>query len=192
MRRRVAQKRAADVRLIRGLRHDRHVAASEIRESDVRDAFLRPDERHDLGDGIESLPETRRHPIADRLTKWDVAETETVPSHRRGMRGFHQRFHRRGRRREVGIAGTQVDDVDAALEKLALACGHVRERIHREGLEAIGELGQFILRAVLKWRVMVKYAPSSYPAHSAVTDGPHTVWHNDFAVPTLCPTCATS
>jgi hypothetical protein len=65
--------------------------------------------------------------------------------------GFHECLDGRRRRSEIRIARAEVDDVDAALEQLTLPRGNVRERVHREGLEAISQLGQFILRAVLKW-----------------------------------------
>ena len=45
-----------------------------------------------------------------------------------------------GRRREVGVTGAEVDDIDAAGQEFALDLRHVRQRILREAREAGSEL----------------------------------------------------
>ena len=77
-----------------------------------------------------------------------MTQPKPVSAHRRGMRGLYQGFDCSRRRREIRIACAEIDDVHAALQQLSLASGHVRERVYGKGLEAIGELGQFILRRV--------------------------------------------
>jgi hypothetical protein len=107
------------------------------------------------------------------------------------MRRLDQCFNCSWRRSEIRIAGAKIDDVYTSLQQLSLACGDVRERVHGKGLEAIGELGQFILRPGVRANER-KYAPSPEGAHSAVSRKPHTVWRRLFAVPALCPLRARS
>jgi hypothetical protein len=107
------------------------------------------------------------------------------------MRRFDEGFNCRRWRREIRVAGAKIDDVNASLQQISLACGNVRERVHRKRLESIGELGQCILRPGVK-SYDGKYATSPESAHSAPPTKPHTATVRLFAVRALCPLCAKS
>ena len=71
----------------------------------------------------------------------DEPETESVAAHRRRVRGLRERLDGFGRRREIRVAGAEVDDVDAARDELALFLRNRRERILGQRLKSTGELG---------------------------------------------------
>ena len=135
------EQRSALIRVVARLGNDRDAARLEIREREMRDAFLRSDERHDLGERIDAKPEALLHPRRDRLAKRHEPEPESVAAHRRRVRRLRQRFDRLRRRREVRVAGAEVDHVDAARDELALFLRNRGERILGKRLKSTGELG---------------------------------------------------
>jgi hypothetical protein len=62
------------------------------------------------------------------------------------MRRLGQRFDRARWRRQIGVAGAQIDDVDAARDQLPLLLRDRRERILGQGSESTGELRQLSVR----------------------------------------------
>ena len=86
----------------------------------MRDAFLRSDERVQLGERIEPHAEAPLHVCGGGLAERRQAELKRVAAHRRIADGVGQRFHRHLRRREISVPRPDVDDIDALLHEPAL------------------------------------------------------------------------
>jgi len=105
------------------------------------DALLRANEWNDLGERIESKPESPLHPRRNGIAVSWQAEAEAVPVHSGLSYRRSEGIDRRLRRREVSVASAEIDHVDPAREKLALPPRNVCERILWEAFEPRSESG---------------------------------------------------
>ena len=128
---------AGDVDGVAGVGGQSDVARVEEGEADVGDALLGAQQRDDLGGRVELHAEARGVEPGHRLAKRRLALVAGVLV-RRGVGGaLRQRLDDVGRRRQVGVADAEADDVDAggaALGDLALDVG---EQVGRQALHAL-------------------------------------------------------
>ena len=128
--------RTVDVDRIAGVGHEHGVAAAERREHQMRDALLRADGDDGFAIGIELDAPAALIPVADR-----AAEPRDALRHRVAVRvaALH-RLDQLGddvrRRRAVGIAHAEVDDVLAAAAGGHLQLGRDRKDVGRQAREA--------------------------------------------------------
>ena len=97
----------------------------------MRESFLRPDQRNDLLERVELLVEPALHEACDCFAVLDEAECESISAHCRNTHCLGDSLDDGRRRREVRIAGTEVDDVDSARNQLALLFGDSGEGVLR-------------------------------------------------------------
>ena len=84
------KQRAAEIGQVARIGKHRHVARSGVGERDVRDTFLRPNERQDLAIRVELHVEPLLHPCADRLAERRQSELERIAAHLWLRRGIPQ------------------------------------------------------------------------------------------------------
>ena len=132
----LAERGSADVRRITGLGHDRYISALDIREREMRDPLFGPDEGHHLAQRIELDAKSCAHPRGDRFPIGGQPESESIPVERGGRGTLGERGDRGGRRRQVGISGPQIDDIDAAGEQIALLLRDRGEHVLRQSGQA--------------------------------------------------------
>ena len=123
------EQRSACVCQVSRLGDDRDVAFLAVGERQVRDAFLRSDERNDFAERIEvetkpPLHESRQRP---HDIQRDQARIRTGSSS--DCARLQQGALQRGRRREIGVAGSQVDYVYSARNELPFLFRKLSERV---------------------------------------------------------------
>ena len=121
------QHRAAVIDGVAGIGHDGDVARVEHRRREVRDALLRAEQRVDLRERIECQPETPLQVRRGRLAKG--GEADLVAAHRRILNRLRQRLDGHARRREVRVAGADVDQVHPLLQQPPLDRGQLGHRV---------------------------------------------------------------
>src|SRR5262249_53330326 len=92
------EQRAPLVRVVAWARNDRDAPRLEIREGEMRNAFLGADERNDLGEWIEADAEPLRHPRRNGLTICNESEAKAIATHGRLLRRVDERLDRLRRR----------------------------------------------------------------------------------------------
>ena len=127
--------RAPDVDRVRRARHQRGVARPDEREHQVREPFLRTDRRADLGLEVERDAERALVEVGDRLAQLRDAAARRVPVVARIAHRFGQLLDRDRRRRHVGVAEREVDDVLACSPELHLQRVDLRERVRRQRVD---------------------------------------------------------
>ncbi len=135
---------------IGGVGHQRDVVVIQEGEREMRDAFLGADERQDLAARVERHAKLPEVPLGDRLPELalDVAVRPGIAVVGRILDLPAQVLHHMLGRRQVRVAHSQVDDVDAALAGLSLEIIEDREQIQRQPLEATGLLKEPLLVAL--------------------------------------------
>jgi len=78
---------------------------------------------------MEILAESALHESRDRFAKLDEAKSESVATHGRDTHSFGDALDYRWRRREIGITGSEVDDIDPSSDELTLLLGDSSEWI---------------------------------------------------------------
>ena len=131
--------RADLVDRVRGVRHERDVARIDEAERDVADALLRADERQHFLRRIEVNAEAAFVPARDGLAELGQALGLGIAVVRRLARGLAQRVDDVRRRRQVGVADAEGDDVDALCLLRRDLLADLREEIRRQLLDTVGE-----------------------------------------------------
>jgi hypothetical protein len=72
---------------------------------------------------MEILTKPALHESRDCFAKLYQTESESVAAHSRYTHGSGDSLDYRGRGREIGVTGTEVDDVHSASDELALFLG---------------------------------------------------------------------
>ena len=137
IRRTAAEQRTAIVGVVAGIGDDCHIALVHVAECEMREPFFAAEERDDLGERIELHAEAELHPAAHRFAIGGVAEPESIPIHGWNFRCRCERVHGRSRRREISIAGAEVNHIDATGDQLALPDRNQRQRILGQRVEAM-------------------------------------------------------
>ncbi len=122
-----------------GIRHQRHVARIDEAQCDVPDAFLRPDERQHLFRRIELYPEAAFVPVGHGLAEFREPLRFRITVVRRLLCGRGQRVDDVRRRRQVGVADAERDDVDPLRLLLRHLLADLGEQIRRQFLDAVSE-----------------------------------------------------
>src|SRR4029078_13597687 len=128
----LGQERSSEIRVVTRLGHDRVVASADISQCEVRNTFLRADERDDFGHWIEGLPEAPLHESRDSLAVFHQTQRESITAHGRNTHGFRDSLYNLRRGRQIRVAGPEVDDVYSASNELAFLRGNSGQRIFRE------------------------------------------------------------
>ena len=115
--------RAVDVDRIARVRHQHRVAAAERGEREVRDPFLRADRDDRLGLRIELDAPAPLVPVADRAAQARDALRHRVAVRVGPLHGLDELVDDVLRRRAVGVAHAEVDDVLAAAARGHLELG---------------------------------------------------------------------
>src|SRR2546421_7298896 len=105
------------------------------------DAFLGSDERMQLAERIESRAEATSQVCGGGFTEHRQAELERVAAHGGVGHRARQGVYGDRRRGEVGVAGAEIDHIDALREQPALDGGDLRHRIAGQRGESLAELG---------------------------------------------------
>src|SRR2546421_9839939 len=105
------------------------------------DAFLGSDERMQLAERIESRAEATSQVCGGGFTEHRQAELERVAAHGGVAHRTRQGVYGHRRRGEVGVAGAEIDHIDALREQPALDGGDLRPRIAGQRRESLAELG---------------------------------------------------
>ena len=126
--------RAVDVDRVARVRHQHRVAAAERGEREVRDAFLRADRDDRLGVGVELDAVAALVPVADRAAQPRDALRHRVAVRVGPLHRLDQLVDDVLRRRAVGVAHAEVDDVLAAAARGHLQLGGDVEDVRRQAL----------------------------------------------------------
>jgi hypothetical protein len=78
---------------------------------------------------MEILAESALHESRDCFAKLYETESESVAAHGRNTHGFGDSLNYRRRRRQIGVARSEVDDIHSASDELALLLGDSGERV---------------------------------------------------------------
>ena len=81
---------------------------------------------------MEILTEPPLHESRDCFAILDKAKRETIATHGRNTHGLGYTLDHCRRRREIGITGSEIDDVDSACDELALLLGDLGQGIFRK------------------------------------------------------------
>ncbi len=115
-----------------GARHDGAVASLEQHPHQVSEALLRTDRADDVHVGVEGDAELARIPLADGLTQVRQPAAGGVPVIHRLGRSLGELVDRDLRRRDIGIAETEIDHVATLSPKLTLQLVDGRENVRGE------------------------------------------------------------
>jgi hypothetical protein len=72
---------------------------------------------------MEILAESALHESRDCFAKLDEAKSESVAAHGRNTHGLGDALDYGGRRRKIGVTGSEVDDIHTSSDELALLLG---------------------------------------------------------------------
>ena len=128
--------RTVDVDRIAGIRHQHGVAAPERGQRQMRDAFLGADGDDRLGLRVELDTPPPLIPLADGATQTRNTARHGVAVRIGTLHGLDQLGHDVRRRRTVGVAHAEVDDVLATAAGGHLEFGGDVEDVRRQALEA--------------------------------------------------------
>ena len=128
--------RAVDVDRVRRIGHEHRVAALEAREHQVREPFLRADGDDRLRVRVELDCVAAAVPLADRLAQARDSFRHRIAVRVDALRGLDQLLDDVLRRRAVGIAHRQVDDVVAAAPRRHLQLVGDVEDVRRQPLDS--------------------------------------------------------
>jgi hypothetical protein len=78
---------------------------------------------------MEILSESALHESRDRLPKLDKTKGESVPAHSRNTHSLGDSLDYSGWRRQIGVAGSEIDDIHSASDELALFLRDSGERV---------------------------------------------------------------
>jgi hypothetical protein len=126
---------AAEVRVVPWIWHDRHVTRIDVEQWQVRDPLLGADEGQDLVKGVDPDIEPFPHPFRDLQPELGQAALERITAHSLFGDRLLDRRDRLRRRHLVGIACTQVDDIDPLLDQLGLDLRDIGQRVRRQRRE---------------------------------------------------------
>src|SRR5688572_24485264 len=98
----------------------------------MRDALLRPEQGDDLREWVELESEATLHPLGDGLPVVRPPEPESVAAEGRRAPGFRESVDRGRRCREIGVAGTEIDHIDAACDQIPLLLRDRGKRVRGE------------------------------------------------------------
>ena len=121
-----------------GAEHD--VARVDEREREVRDRLLRSDHADDLLLRVERQAEARLHERRGGLAEALHPDVRRVAVRRRIARRLGQRGDDVRRRRQVGIADAEIDEVLPLLALLVLERVDAREQVRGQLADAVGQL----------------------------------------------------
>jgi hypothetical protein len=78
---------------------------------------------------MEILSESALHESRDRLAILDKTKGESVAAHGRNTHGLRDSLDYSRRRRQIGVAGSEIDDIHSASDELALFLRNSSERV---------------------------------------------------------------
>ena len=121
---------------VAGVRYDRHVAGVQQRPGQVREPFLGADQSENVGGGLEGHAEAPAVPVRHSPLVLDGTAVGRIAVAADVGGAFHERVDDVGRRREIGIAHAEVDDVHAPGRQLLLLAVQVGEQVGADLLQS--------------------------------------------------------